>query len=137
MMKVKKNPMYLTSSGKIFLRMYQRKDTVAIERNNANTSTSTISSIRKCGGAIRGIIAFLSPTSQAFCHVDRDTSLLIFSEQLGCRSPVWLLLEINIGQLLPLVSRTTKQASLSSSMDQGGGKRRVVIAGNERPGRPP
>src|SRR6516162_1109667 len=105
MMKVKKNPMYLTSSGKIFLRTYQRKDTVAIERNNANTSTSTISSIRKCGGAIRGIIAFLSPTSQAFCHVDRDTSRLIFSEQLGCRSPVGLLLEINIGQLLPSIDR--------------------------------
>src|SRR5215472_17039680 len=96
MMKAKKNRMSLTSSGKIFLNPYQRTDTVAIERNNANTSTSTISSIRRRGGAIRGIIAFLSPTSHAFCHVARDTSRLICSEQLG----------------------------LSSSMDQGGGKRR-------------
>ena len=38
---------------------YQRMDTVTTERNSANKSTSTISSIRKGDGLGRGVIVFL------------------------------------------------------------------------------
>jgi hypothetical protein len=55
--------------------------------------------------------------------IGRDPSRLILAEQLGRRAPPRLVLEIDIRKLLPALSITTKQASLSSSIDQGGGKR--------------
>jgi hypothetical protein len=55
--------------------------------------------------------------------VRRDPSRFIFAEQLGCRAPPRLILEIDL-------SVTTKQASNSSAV-RGGGKRRATRFRNQ------
>ena len=55
--------------------------------------------------------------------VSSDAPCLVAGEAVR-RRPSRLLLEIDVGERLTIVSRTMKQASVSSA-DQGGGRRRA------------
>ena len=60
--------------------------------------------------------------------VGGDAPGSVLGEQLGCRAPSRLLLEIDVSERLPTTSRTMKlrlsSLELTSSTEQGGGKRR-------------
>ena len=59
--------------------------------------------------------------------VHGDAPDFVRGEQVGCGAPPRLLLEIDVGERLPVGVGAMKQAS-DSSTDQGGGKRRLPIA---------
>ena len=60
--------------------------------------------------------------------VGGDAPGSVLGEQLGCRAPSRLLLEIDVSERLPTTSRTMKlrlsSLESTSSTEQGGGKRR-------------
>jgi hypothetical protein len=50
--------------------------------------------------------------------IHRDPSRLILAEQLGCRSPAGLILEINVGELLPVVVADNKAGGSRGSISR-------------------
>jgi hypothetical protein len=60
-------------------------------------------------------------------EVNREPPRLVLGEQIGGFAPADLLLEIEIAEPLPVLVADNNQASLCSSIVQGGGKRRGVV----------
>jgi hypothetical protein len=80
--------------------------------------------VRGCRDAALLFVLWLARQLRQLGDVHSNPSRLILAEQLGCGAPPRLILEIDTGELLP-----GKAGFQFIECDQGGGKRRGIIAG--------